>query len=65
MINKQYTPYDDVNVILDILLADTKETLKEQFIGMYLYGSLSSGDFDPKSSEMGTGGARRKMGANH
>ena len=52
MVNKQYTPYDDVNAILDILLSDTKETLKEQFIGMYLYGSLSSGDFDPKSSDI-------------
>ena len=47
-----YTAYDDVNAILDILLNGTKEILKEQFIGMYLYGSLSSGDFDPNSSDI-------------
>jgi hypothetical protein len=52
MIKKQYTHYDDVNAILEILLADTKEILKEQFVGMYLYGSLSSGDFDPESSDI-------------
>ena len=49
---KQYTPHDDVNAILDILLKDVKEILDEQFIGMYLYGSLASGDFDPKSSDI-------------
>jgi len=48
----KYTPHDDVNAILDILLTGTKEVLKEQFIGMYLYGSLSSGDFDPNSSDI-------------
>ena len=42
----KYTPYDDVNSILNILLAGTKETLKEQFVGMYLFGSLANGGFD-------------------
>ena len=50
--NKQYTPYDDVNVILNILLVSVKEILKEQFVGMYLYGSLASGDFNPKTSDI-------------
>ena len=48
----KYTNYDDVNTILDTLLMGVKEILKGQFIGMYLYGSLSSGDFDPKSSDI-------------
>lgn len=46
MSNNQYTPHDDVNTILDLLLAGVKEILKEQFIGMYLFGSLANGDFD-------------------
>lgn len=48
----KHTAYDDVNAILDILLGGAKEILKEQFSGMYLYGSLSSGDFDPQSSDI-------------
>lgn len=46
MSNNQYTPHDDVNAILDLLLAGVKEILKEQFVGMYLYGSLANGGFD-------------------
>lgn len=46
------TPYPDVNEILELLLTHTKEILKEQFIGMYLYGSLSSGDFNPETSDI-------------
>jgi len=46
------TPYQDVNQILNLLLTESKKTLGEQFIGMYLYGSLSSGDFDPDSSDI-------------
>lgn len=50
--NKKYTPYDDVNEILNLLLKSVKGILKEQFVGMYLYGSLSSGDFNPESSDI-------------
>jgi len=49
---KQYTSHNDINAILDILLRDVKEILDGQFIGMYLYGSLASGNFDPKSSDI-------------
>lgn len=52
MLNKKYTPYDDVNELLHLLLTNAKEILKEQFVGMYLYGSLSSGDFNPESSDV-------------
>ena len=43
------TPYPKVNEILDILHANVKEILNEQFVGMYLYGSLANGDFDEHS----------------
>lgn len=46
------TPYPDVNEVLNILLRSVKEILGEQFIGMYLYGSLSSGDFNPETSDI-------------
>jgi len=46
------TPYPDVNEVLNILLSEAKETLGDKFVGMYLYGSLSSGDFHPESSDI-------------
>ncbi|HKI53966.1 MAG TPA: nucleotidyltransferase domain-containing protein, partial [Anaerolineales bacterium] len=52
MLNIQPTPHQDINKILNLLLENIKEILKDQFIGMYLYGSLSSGDFNPKSSDI-------------
>ena len=50
--NKPYTSYDDVNAILNTLHSSVKEILNEQFVGMYLYGSLSSGDFNAESSDI-------------
>jgi len=52
MSTKELTPYQEVNEILVMLLNGAKEILGRQFIGMYLYGSLSSGDFNPKSSDI-------------
>lgn len=46
------TPYPDVNEILGILLYHVKEIIQDQFVGMYLYGSLSSGDFNPQTSDI-------------
>jgi len=46
------TPYPEVNETLTLLLSDAKEILKDQFVGMYLYGSLSSGDFNPETSDI-------------
>lgn len=40
------TPYPEVNQILTVLLGDVKEILRDQFVGMYLFGSLANGDFD-------------------
>ncbi|HJS19224.1 MAG TPA: aminoglycoside adenylyltransferase domain-containing protein [Anaerolineales bacterium] len=46
------TPYAEVNEVLNLLLANVQEILKEQFVGMYLYGSLSSGDFNLETSDI-------------
>jgi predicted nucleotidyltransferase len=43
------TPYPEVNKILDVLLTAVQEILGEQFVGMYLYGSLAYGGFDQDS----------------
>ncbi|HLO18384.1 MAG TPA: aminoglycoside adenylyltransferase domain-containing protein [Anaerolineales bacterium] len=47
-----FTSYSDVNEILDLLLSNVHEILGDQFVGMYLYGSLSSGDFNPETSDI-------------
>ena len=52
MLTVHPTQHNDVNEILILLLASVKETLKGQFVGLYLYGSLSSGDFDLDSSDI-------------
>ena len=46
------TPYPDVNKILNLLLTSVQEILGNQLVGMYLYGSLSSGDFNPETSDI-------------
>jgi predicted nucleotidyltransferase len=46
------TPYPDVNEVLNLLHSNAKGILGDQFVGMYLYGSLSSGDFNPKTSDI-------------
>ena len=43
------TPYPDVNEILNILFNDIKDILEDELVGMYLFGSLANGDFDPYS----------------
>lgn len=46
------TPYPDVNAVLHVLLSDVQTILASQFIGLYLYGSLATGDFDPHRSDI-------------
>lgn len=48
----QPTMYPDVNEVLKLLLANVKAILGGEFVGMYLYGSLSSGDFNPETSDI-------------
>ena len=51
-VSKQPSIFPDVNEVLNLLLSNSKEILKGQFVGMYLYGSLSSGDFNPSTSDI-------------
>jgi len=46
------TPYPDVNAVLRQLLQGAQAVLGDQFVGLYLYGSLASGDFDPAHSDI-------------
>ncbi|MGC1376261.1 MAG: aminoglycoside adenylyltransferase domain-containing protein [Anaerolineales bacterium] len=46
------TPYPDVNATLDELLCGAQAVLGSRFVGMYLYGSLAGGDFNPASSDI-------------
>ena len=43
------TQFEAVNSLLNALLAQVQAILGEQFVGMYLFGSLTSGDFDEDS----------------
>lgn len=46
------TPYPDINALLSVLLSEVKTVLGPQFAGLYLHGSLASGDFDPQTSDI-------------
>lgn len=46
------TPYPEVNEVLNLLLFHGKRILGDQFVGMYLYGSLSTGDFELETSDI-------------
>ncbi len=46
------TPYPDVNAVLQLLVEQVRAILGADLVGLYLYGSLSSGDFDPVSSDI-------------
>jgi hypothetical protein len=50
--NQHPTPYPDINQTLGSLHEGASTILGTQLTGMYLYGSLSSGDFDPGSSDI-------------
>lgn len=45
----QPTPYPKINVVLHELLTSVQSILGDHIIGMYLYGSLATGDFDQDS----------------
>lgn len=46
------TPYPAVNAVLRLLLQEVRTVLGSEFVGMYCYGSLALGDFDPHSSDV-------------
>src|SRR5262252_6933809 len=41
-----------VRPVLSLLLSSVQDVLGDQLVGLYLYGSLSSGDFNPASSDV-------------
>lgn len=49
---KSPTPFVEVNEVLTDLLARARSALEGQFVGLYLYGSLATGDFDPQRSDI-------------
>lgn len=51
MIPRDQAP-DAAHAVLALLLARQREALGGQLVALYLYGSLSSGDFDPASSDV-------------
>lgn len=48
----QPTPYQDVNIFLNLLLSNIQSILGDHFIGLYLGGSLALGDFNPHRSDI-------------
>lgn len=46
------TSYPDINALLGDFRTALEVRLGSQFIGMYLYGSLALGDFDPEGSDI-------------
>ncbi len=48
----QKTSYPDIDRLLDSLLSRMRHILPEKLVGLYLYGSLMTGDFDPETSDI-------------
>lgn len=46
------TPWSDINKVLFYFMEKIKIILEDNFLGMYLYGSLATGGFDPKTSDI-------------
>src|SRR5512135_1921727 len=46
------TPYPEINALLEALLSGAQSVLGPSFVGLYLYGSLASGDFNPATSDV-------------
>jgi predicted nucleotidyltransferase len=46
------TPYPEANKLVELLASRLSRILEARLVGLYLYGSLVSGDFDPRSSDV-------------
>ena len=46
------TQYPEINRLLDSLLSRMRYILREKLVGLYLYGSLATGDFEPGVSDI-------------
>ena len=49
---KNLTAYTDINELLEVLLSSMQNILGQKLVGLYLYGSLVMGDFDPTISDI-------------
>ncbi|MBI4219772.1 MAG: nucleotidyltransferase domain-containing protein, partial [Chloroflexi bacterium] len=45
-------PYPDVNQLLDRLQPEIRQIFRERLVGLYLYGSVAAGDYDPGISDV-------------
>jgi predicted nucleotidyltransferase len=52
MMQTDPTPYADINELLERLLSGLQTILSKKLAGLYLYGSLVTGDFDHGSSDI-------------
>ncbi len=48
----QETPHAVINSLLESLLSRMRHIFQQKLVGLYLYGSLTTGDFDPESSDI-------------
>ena len=46
------TPFEDINILLQTLVLNLKDTLGDNLLGVYLYGSLVWGDFNYNASDI-------------
>lgn len=46
------TPYPEINILLNELLAGVRDVLGQQFVGLYVHGSVASHDFNPQRSDI-------------
>lgn len=46
------TTYPEINVVLAQLLVEVRAVLGDRFVGLYLHGSLASGEFNPHRSDI-------------
>ena len=44
--------YQEINGILDELLSGVKTVLGSRLVGLYIHGSLASGEFNPQTSDI-------------
>ncbi len=49
---KEFTSYPDINNVLLFISSGIKNILGKKLIGLYLFGSLTYGDFNPDSSDI-------------
>jgi hypothetical protein len=47
-----FTPYPDIDSVLNGLLGQMQHILGQNLVGLYLYGSLVTGGFDPQISDL-------------